>query len=283
MNPGTLIDTIHRLKSKDKYGNKDIVLKLCSKRDKLIMMHRKDRLTSKYPRYRLLEHFCKETEANRRILEPIMQQARKDGCKSFMINDRLIIDKTAVEVDELHKVPEKVKTELCGAEKYNKVIAFMGKSSPFSNFYPAKVRVGKHTYPHNEKFIQSEKALFCRDMDDEIMRAESPEDCKRLGNKVRGFKELQSKWETEKASEVAYTVNKAKFTQNAYLRKILLRTKGLVLVEASKKDEVWGCGIAYWERDFLIKYRRSKGQGIQGMALNKVLSEINSQPTTSNQ
>jgi len=65
-------------------------------------------------------------------------------------------------------------------------------------------------------------------------------------------------------------VNKAKYDQNPYLAKLLLKTEGFHLVEAAPKDEIWGAGVGMFDKDFEKKMTENPGEDYQGGALRKI-------------
>lgn len=67
--------------------------------------------------------------------------------------------------------------------------------------------------------------------------------------------------------------NRAKFSQNPELNKILLDTKGKVLVEASPYDTRWGIGMK--EGDYGIQDPANwKGENLLGFAITQVRKEL---------
>ena len=97
------------------------------------------------------------------------------------------------------------------------------------------IRYNGLTFLNNEAAFQAQK---CPERANEFCRL-NPSDAKRLGRKVR----LRSDWETVK-DKVMYDVCHAKFSQNAELRKQLLKTGDVELIEGNAwGDRVWGvCG-----------------------------------------
>jgi len=116
-------------------------------------------------------------------------------------------------------------------------------NGPFSQWGPATFVVDGVTYNCAEQYMMACKARMFGDEDAlaSIMEAEHPRDQKRLGRRVRGFKE--ELWNS-RARDIVYEGNYAKFTQNPEFLEKLLATKGTTLVEASPKDCIWGIGMA---------------------------------------
>jgi ribA/ribD-fused uncharacterized protein len=112
-----------------------------------------------------------------------------------------------------------------------------------SQWHPARFTLDGVAYSCTEQYMMAEKArLFGDDQTlARILAAETPREHKSLGRKVKPFDE--ARWNAE-AREIVYRGNMGKFTQSAALRKLLLATGDLVLVEASPLDTIWGIGLA---------------------------------------
>lgn len=116
-----------------------------------------------------------------------------------------------------------------------KIDSFRGKYFFLSNFFVSDIRYNGLTFLNNEAAFQAQK---CPERANEFCGL-NPSDAKRLGRKVW----LRSDWETVK-DKVMYDVCHAKFSQNAELRKQLLKTGDVELIERNTwGDRVWGvCG-----------------------------------------
>lgn len=115
--------------------------------------------------------------------------------------------------------------------------------SCFSQWYPSFFDVDKIVYPTAEHFMMAEKARLFGDNDalQKILAAETPKEAKALGRQIRGYDE--KKW-SQKRFDIALAGNLAKFKQNQRMADFLDSTRGLVLVEASPVDPVWGIGLS---------------------------------------
>lgn len=113
----------------------------------------------------------------------------------------------------------------------------------FSQWWPAPFKVDGARYPTAEHFMMACKAALFGDvaMLERIRLAETPLAAKKLGRKVKGFR--QEAWD-ENAFAFVVRGNVAKFGQNGALKSYLLATGDKVLVEASPLDRVWGIGMA---------------------------------------
>lgn len=98
------------------------------------------------------------------------------------------------------------------------------------------------TFNCMEQYMMAYKALLFNDIValQDIMSSTSPKDQKAMGRRVRGFDE--ARWKAV-AKDIILVGSCAKYISNGYLRKQLMRTEGLMLVEASPYDQVWGIGL----------------------------------------
>ena len=109
---------------------------------------------------------------------------------------------------------------------------FKGKYYFLSNFYEAPVTWNGLTYLNNEAAFQSAKTFYDRERFTNL----DPSSAKRLGRRVQ----LRDDWEDVK-NDVMYEICKAKFSQNAELKKKLLETGNKHLEEGNSwGDKIWG-------------------------------------------
>jgi ribA/ribD-fused uncharacterized protein len=97
-----------------------------------------------------------------------------------------------------------------------------------------------------------------------------PKEAKRLGREVKGYNDTL--WSTVRYGFMVY-VNYLKYTQHESLRKQLLETKDLILVECNPRDKIWGIGLD--EKDPRADDPKTwDGQNLLGKALMKVRDMI---------
>jgi ribA/ribD-fused uncharacterized protein len=108
----------------------------------------------------------------------------------------------------------------------------------FSNFarYPLELK-GK-VWPTSEHYFQAQKFTGTR-YEEEIRLAKTPKIAAEMGRDRK--KPLRPDWETVK-DDVMREAVLAKFTQHSELRKILLDTGEVMLVEHTANDSYWGDG-----------------------------------------
>ncbi|KAH3984400.1 hypothetical protein HBH51_031610 [Parastagonospora nodorum] len=134
------------------------------------------------------------------------------------------------------------------------------------------------THAPSIPFTCAEQSLmFCKalyfsspDMCARIMASADPAIHKKLGRSVRGFSEW--KWDKVKR-RVARVGNWYKFTdgRNERLRRVLVGTGEREIVEASRRDRVWGCGYSEEEAEV---YRELWGENLLGRCLGDVRGRI---------
>ena len=112
-----------------------------------------------------------------------------------------------------------------------------------SQWWPAAFTIDSREYATAEHWMMWSKAVLFGDTEiaDQILAVSHPGAAKALGREVRRFN--QAIWEDRRfAIVVAGSV--AKFGQHEALKRYLLGTGDLVLVEASPVDRIWGIGLA---------------------------------------
>lgn len=150
---------------------------------------------------------------------------------------------------------------------------------PFSNFYPVYFMDSDGvTYSCTEQYYMAKKALFFKDSFnyEKIMAETNPKQQKFFGRKVANFD--KAKWyglgtAENPAKKIMFDGNYLKYSQNEALKKILLKTEGTTLVEASPFDTVWGIGMD--ANNYFSKYRRYwKGKNWLGEVLTQVRDKL---------
>jgi ribA/ribD-fused uncharacterized protein len=104
------------------------------------------------------------------------------------------------------------------------------------------------------------KALLMSDEEiaEETLKARSPEEAKRLGMRVRYFK--QEIWD-EKCDRIVEEEQYLKFSQNKDLRKVLLGTGRREIMEMSPNDRVCGVGFHTADAEGHVGERGAVGLG----------------------
>jgi ribA/ribD-fused uncharacterized protein len=149
---------------------------------------------------------------------------------------------------------------------------------PFSQFHPSNFVIDERAYVCAEQYMHAEKARLFGDiaMAERIMKSDSPHEHKLMGGAVSGFE--QDEWDTHKVAIVT-DGNRAKFGQNAGLRRRLLDTGDAILAEANPKDFIWGIGLAE-DDPAALDPANWEGQNLLGEILMAVRGELSAAPRT---
>lgn len=153
---------------------------------------------------------------------------------------------------------------------------FFHLTSPFSNFHPAKFEYKDLTFISNEQFMMYSKAKNFGDevsaqkiidinneplakgfIEGTVTREQIVKDkelsaqwqnlmmkAKKLGRGVQNYDE--ERW-NQRRSKIVLFGARLKFTQNQDLKQILLDTGETTMVEASRFDPIWSCGLTEYD------------------------------------
>lgn len=149
---------------------------------------------------------------------------------------------------------------------------FFTEASPFSQWYRCSFVVDGQAFNCAEQFMMHGKAKLFGDAEiaAKILAADHPKQHKALGRKVRDFDDVT--WRGAREAIVA-AGSRAKFTQNAELRALLLATAGTMLVEASPYDRIWGIGLAATDARAQDP-KQWRGQNLLGKILTALRDEL---------
>lgn len=116
-----------------------------------------------------------------------------------------------------------------------------------------------------EKYMMMEKAKLFNDTEiyEKMKATDDPRKIKALGRKVKGFNE--KKW-NENRIKIVTEGSLMKFSQNPKLLELMKQDKGLILVEASPLDKIWGVGLHFNDDDVLDE-SKWKGENLLGICL----------------
>lgn len=127
-------------------------------------------------------------------------------------------------------------------------------------------------YKSTEHYMMAGKAKLFNDTEmlEEILKAQSPAEAKKLGRKVRGFTEKD--W-LENRYEIVKQGNLHKFSQDEEMKTFLKNTQNRVLVEASPYDKIWGIGLTKDAKN-VENPETWRGLNLLGFALMEVRDEL---------
>jgi ribA/ribD-fused uncharacterized protein len=153
---------------------------------------------------------------------------------------------------------------------------FFTEASPFSQWYRCTFTVDGKSFNCAEQYMMYGKAMLFEDTASaaKILEADHPRQHKALGRKVTPFDD--KKWRSAREA-IVMAGNRAKFTQNAELRELLLATASTTLVEASPYDKIWGIGLAASDPRAQDP-AQWKGQNLLGKILTTLRDELAAAP-----
>jgi ribA/ribD-fused uncharacterized protein len=149
---------------------------------------------------------------------------------------------------------------------------FFTEASPFSQWYRCRFEVNGHVFTCAEQYMMHGKALLFSDAEtaEKILAADHPRQHKALGRKVTPFDD--EIWRRER-EHIVMAGSRAKFTQDAELRALLLATASTTLVEASPYDRIWGIGLAATDPRAQDP-ATWRGQNLLGVILTRLRDEL---------
>jgi hypothetical protein len=180
---------------------------------------------------------------------PIVKAAKSANMRCSIVGDCLFLNGKKYTKDSLKDLPANLSPQNLATRSNDHALAFFGRASPLSNFYPADFVVNGNSYSSSEQFYQAQKAQFAKDRIslDKIMQHQDPTIHKKIGDQVKIDQDL---W-VQKAPEVMHCGLLAKFSQNKDLAIYLSNTGNKVLLESSAKDSIWGTGVSLTHKNVL--------------------------------
>lgn len=141
-----------------------------------------------------------------------------------------------------------------------------------SNWYPSRFSFGETEYSSMEQYMMHRKALCFNDAEiaAKILLTDDVEQIKALGRLVHDYND--SVWGGIRQI-VIYEGLKAKFSQNANLKSLLISTGDAMLAECAVSDKIWGIGLSMHDPDRL-SISKWKGQNLLGYTLMMVREEM---------
>lgn len=141
----------------------------------------------------------------------------------------------------------------------------------FSQWWEKEFSVNEINYPTAEHFMMAEKARLFDDDDilEEILKAKTPAEAKKLGRKVKNF---DDKLWLENRFKIVVEGNYHKFSDPDY-KAFLLGTGNKIIVEASPVDTIWGIGLAQ-DSSKIYNPNTWRGLNLLGFALMEVRDKL---------
>lgn len=263
-------ERVHRLGKKSEGIDRPIICKFLHFKDKLALLNKRDVLNKM--NIQISDDYCKDVEASRRKLLPILKEGKKIGENIKLIGDKIILNGKFYSTDDVHKLPEPLKPENISTRTQNGLTCFFTKDSPLSNFHACEFTVDKEKFNCSEQFYMVNKAREFKDKvaEKKILSTNNPGYMKSVGDAISGFK--RHVWAI-KAEDIMYKGLCAKFSQSPRLGKFLLETGDNLLCEASE-NTVWGVGLTL-QNPRIWNIDNHTGQNKLGKVLMRVRSTNN--------
>lgn len=137
------------------------------------------------------EDIPNDVRIHRKILKAIASRAAHSNYNVKMAGNRIVINDIAYSYDELDIIPKALREAIPQQKIVKDGLAFRGKNSFLSNFYPAEIEIEGHIYDNVEQFYQSRKCEICGDGDRayKILATDEPSRAKSLGDACEEKKE----------------------------------------------------------------------------------------------
>jgi ribA/ribD-fused uncharacterized protein len=145
---------------------------------------------------------------------------------------------------------QELKLRISKGQRFSYLMFWGHRSSPdgritktcLSQWFESPFELNGEIYQTSEHWMMASKARLFGDheVSMQILKASDPQTAKELGRAVKNFDDRI--WKANRRRLVTEG-NIAKFEQNEQLKSFLLSTCGIVLVEASPVDSIWGIGL----------------------------------------
>ena len=152
------------------------------------------------------------------------------------------------------------------------ILPFFTKRYVFSNHFDCIFVVDGVTFHSSESYYMYYKALYSYNYEiaEQILSLKSAALVKKLGSNLPGHN--TKKWR-KICILVMSIANWYKYNQNPELKRILLSTRGILLVEASRSDQYWSCGLEMHSKDIVDK-KKWRGLNVLGRILMSIRDRI---------
>ena len=213
------------------------------------------------------EDFSLQTKRKINILRPALREARKFDKYAKIVKDKLIFKNQAFTVNNIHTIS--FDTRKLSENTDGVTLAFAGRYSPLSNFFPHPIEVNGETYQSSEHFYQFHKCMAtgATDKAAEVLLTNEPEDAMAAASDIKPSKQ----WYDNEGKKIMLQAIQAKFaSQNMQQR--LIKTGKSVLVEATR-NTVWGTGVHFTSNN-VLNPKSYTGQNLLGRVLMEVRNKF---------
>lgn len=218
----------------------------------------------------LNDDVSEETRAHRKTVREVAALAKHLGNDNIKVHgDGLIVGSTKYRHNELDLLPPNLSVTKAKSRDEDTGIYFQGEQSPYSNFYNSRFQDNQgQTYESVEQAFQHKKAIAHGNLlvANKIMANRSPKIIKKLSKQIQTTK----KWRSEEEGLMTELV-RAKFTQNSYIKNLLIKTGNKQFHEATS-DAKWGTGVELASKALITG--AWNGQDLLGQIIENIRGEL---------
>ena len=253
---------------------RSIIARFVLDKDKIKVWQKRSLL--KGTSFMIREDFPLEIINRRKLMYPLYIEARKRDSASRLIADKITYNKRTYSYQKAQELAQTLHFFEKGIIKGEDYIAFHGRASIYSNFFPCSLKLGETNYSCAEQLYQHERCLFHGDARAarSVMLQTDPVDMKKIG-RATAFKnpKREDQWIKQDARKTMETAVRLKFSQNDILLSELKKTTQK-FVEANQYDSVWGIGLPITDKN-VLNPGNWKGTNWLGETLTVVRSKLN--------
>lgn len=151
-----------------------------------------------------------------------------------------------------------------------KFVFFQTQDDLLSQWYPCEFTEDGISYQSAEQYMMYHKAVMFDDAKAAhaiLWEETDPKRQKMWGRRVKGFDE---KLWNEKAEEIVFRGNLAKFSSSEEMRNALLSTRKAILAELNGHDKIWATGLSSARDHRAQRPSKWPGQNKLGRVLERV-------------
>ena len=268
---GMELDSCYRTGTYNKNRIRPIIVTFVRQADRdVVYSKRMDlRRTQGHKQVWVSEDLGPASKKARNMIRMIARQAQTEGIDHRTGKYAIYIDRHKYTESNLEELPTPLLPAAMKQIKIDKsTIAYQSERAPFSNFFPAQIKMGDRTFTCLEQVFQYLRAKTLNKplAAAKIYLSRDPVEMKRIGDELGTSEE----WE-QKKFDVMYLCLKMKFDQHKDLRDLLLNSGDCELVEATP-GRLWGCGATLSSN--LLRKHDWPGENRQGKILMTVRDEL---------
>ena len=153
-------------------------------RDRQEVWEKRNRLNqNRDNKFYINEDFPQEVEKKRSFLRPYVKAAYDHNMKATLLGDILLVEWDKYSINDLHKLPEKIRPEKTVVKTDGKATVFFRRDAFMSNFHPSPMTIDDVEYSCVEQFYMAKKCEKFQDVDTKakIMSSGNPNEINFLG------------------------------------------------------------------------------------------------------